>query len=323
MHKYIEVVTSAKLPVDETLNIKRCRYVPDNIENHEMEKLPRICIVTGIHGDELEGQYTCYELSKRLQENPQNLHGIVDIYPGLNSLGIDSITRGIPDFDLDMNRIFPGRKDGSLAERMAYDIVENLIGADLVIDIHASNIFLREIPQARINETMVESLMPLASMLNLDFLWIHPSATVLESTLSHSLNISKTPCIVVEMGVGMRITKEYSIQLVDGIFAVMKKLNIWSGEIQPYIKVKNQLNSLNREVLFINSSSAGIFVPCINHTMTVKKGDKIGDIIDPLEGKIKEEVISPCDGMVFTLREYPVVHTGSLIARVIGEEETV
>lgn len=321
MNKYIEVVTSARLPVDETLNIKRCRYVPDNTEDHEIQKLPRICIVTGIHGDELEGQYTCYELSKRLQENPQNLQGIVDIYPGLNSLGIDSITRGIPDFDLDMNRIFPGRKDGSVAERMAYDIVENLIGADLVIDIHASNIFLREIPQARINETMIESLMPLASMLNLDFLWVHSSATVLESTLSHSLNIRKTPCIVVEMGVGMRITKEYSDQLVYGIFEVMKNLNIWDGEIQHSFKAQNQFNSLDREVSFINSSSAGIFVPCIGHTMTVKKGDKIGDIIDPLEGNVKEEVISPCDGMVFTLREYPVVHTGSLIARVIGEGE--
>lgn len=323
MHKQIDVVTSAKLPVDETLNIKRCRYVPDNADNKTMEKLPRICIVTGIHGDELEGQYTCYKISERLQQNPEYLQGVVDIYPGLNSLGIDSLTRGIPDFDLDMNRIFPGRKDGSVIERMAHDIVENLTGADLVIDIHASNIFLREIPQARINETMAESLMPVASMLNLDFLWIHPAATVLESTLCHSLNIRKTPCVVVEMGVGMRITKQYTDQLIDGIFAVMKELNIWSGEIENFIKVDKQFNSLNREVFFINSAAAGVFVPCIGHSMTIKKGDKIGDIIDPLEGRIKEEVMSPCDGMVFTLREYPIVHTGSLIARIIGEEAAV
>ena len=31
------------------------------------------------------------------------LKGIVEIYPALNPLGVDSISRGIPMFDLDMN----------------------------------------------------------------------------------------------------------------------------------------------------------------------------------------------------------------------------
>lgn len=320
MIKKVEVVSSVQLPVDEVLQIKRCRYTPEYKQNEKSQLLSRICIVTGTHGDELEGQYICYELSRRLNEKPHCLQGIIDIYPALNSLGVDSITRGIPDFDLDMNRIFPGRENGSMVERVAYDIVESLHGADLVIDVHASNIFLREIPQARINENMAENLTPLASLLNLDFLWIHPSATVLESTLSHSLNIKGTPCIVVEMGVGMRITKHYGDQLVDGIFAIMKELKIWSGDVERIMEIHKPINSLEHQVYFVNSATSGIFLPSINHSMIIKKGDKIGDILDPLEGKVKEQIISPCDGMVFTLREYPVVYAGSLVARLIGEE---
>lgn len=45
----------------------------------------------------------------------------------------------------------------------------------------------------------------------------------------------------------------------------------------------------------------------------------MGEIIDVLHGEVLERVISPCNGMIFTLREYPVVYEGSLIARIVGE----
>jgi predicted deacylase len=46
----------------------------------------------------------------------------------------------------------------------------------------------------------------------------------------------------------------------------------------------------------------------------------LGRIIDPTSGTILEELTSPCDGLLFTLREYPVVNPGSLIARVLEVE---
>ena len=107
----VETVVSSALPVDELLSIRKNRLEPD----HKSGREKRICIVTGTHGDELEGQYVCYEVNRRIQSQMENLKGIVDIYPALNPLGVDSITRGIPKFDLDMNRIFPGNKEGSMA----------------------------------------------------------------------------------------------------------------------------------------------------------------------------------------------------------------
>ena len=95
----IEEVVSAHLPVGETLKIQKNR-----IEGAEPQKR-RLAIVTGTHGDELEGQYIAWQLARVLKKRQPLLRGTVDIYPALNPLGISTIYRGLPGFDLDMNRI--------------------------------------------------------------------------------------------------------------------------------------------------------------------------------------------------------------------------
>lgn len=310
----IKTIASVGLPVDEVLEIKKNQITPDILTGNEK----RISIVTGIHGDELEGQFVCYELIRRIREQKHLLHGIVDVYPAMNPLGIDSITRGIPAFDMDMNRLFPGNKDGGMNEYLAAKITSDLLGSDLCIDIHASNIFLTEIPQVRINELHKDTLVPIAKDLNVDFIWVHGASTVLESTLAYSLNSRNTPTLVVEMGVGMRITKEYCNQLVDGIFCVMKRMGIWSGET---ITPRSPIISENPDdVTYLNAPIAGVFVPCVKHWEHLKKGDEIGRIIDPLQGIILEKIISPVDGILFTIREYPIVNSGSLMGRLLREE---
>jgi len=309
----IETVAASALPVDEIMRIEKNRLEPD----HPVENPKRIVIVTGTHGDELEGQFTCYEIIRRINENKQYLNGIVDVFPALNPLGIDTITRGIPKFDLDMNRIFPGNLDGSLAEYTAYQIMEDIKGADLCVDIHSSNIFLREIPQIRINEESAEVLVPLAKQMNVDYIWIHAAATVLEATLAHSLNAIGVPTLVAEMGVGMRITKDYGYQLTEGIFNVMKNMGIWTGPVE---EVREPIVSTDGKVSFINAEVSGVFVPVVNHSRHVAAGQHIGDIVSPITGSVLHSVDSPVDGLVFTLREYPIVYEGSLLARILGGE---
>ena len=313
----IETVTSVDLPIDEKLMIKKNRICP-HVMSEDDASLKRISIVTGIHGDELEGQYVCYELQRRIMEEYDNLQGIVDIYPAMNPLGIDSITRGIPAFDLDMNRLFPGNKDGNMTEYIAAGIMEDVAGSDLVFDIHASNIYLTEIPQIRINELHAETLVPLAKLSNVDFIWVHGASTVLEATFAHSLNSIGTPVLVVEMGVGMRLTREYGEQLIDGIFNTMKELGMWKGEVP---EVRSPMISENPEdVSYLNVSASGLFVPEVKHGAFVSKGDLVGRIVDPLEGKVLDEVRAPQGGMLFTIRDYPIVDEGSLMGRILNEE---
>ena len=303
----IETIATAALAVNENLNIQKRR-----IENGTSKK--RLSLVTGTHGDELEGQYLAYMIGSYLDEHIDCLDGIVDIYPALNPMGIDSITRGVPMFDLDMKRVFPGSKDGTMIEMICSMIVDDIVGSDVCIDVHSSNIFLQEIPQIRMSVPTAPALLPYAKMMNVDFIWVHDAATVLESTLAHTLNTRGTKTLVVEMGVGMRITKEYCKQLFDGIFNLLKELGMWSGETTP---VREPIVSEGREVGFVNSDAAGIFVPCVSFGEAVEKGNHIGDVVDPLSSKTVEKVDAVCDGMIFPLREYPVVYGGSLLARIL------
>lgn len=223
----IKTIVDTELPLDERLLVRK-----NVIKNGKGRK--RFCVVTGTHGDELEGQMVCYEVARLIQANIERLDGTVEIWPALNPLGIDTLQRGVPNFDLDMNRIFPGNEHGTMAEHTAYRICQDLKGADMVLDIHSSNLYLREAPQVRINVLNEDTLVPQAQHLGVDFIWVHDAATVLEATLAHSLNSTGTPCLVVEMGVVQRINNRMCHRLVDGIFNLMRQMGMWKDEPAAY-----------------------------------------------------------------------------------------
>ena len=59
----IENFTKVALYVNENLVIQSNRICPEA----GSEDRGRICVVTGSHGDELEGQFVCYELIRRIK----------------------------------------------------------------------------------------------------------------------------------------------------------------------------------------------------------------------------------------------------------------
>lgn len=304
----VQEVVRLPLAVDEELAVRKNRLGGGG---------KRLCVVTGTHGDELEGQYVVWRLNRLLREQPQHWKGTVDIYPAMNPLGISTMTRGIPLCDLDMNRTFPGNENGSMSEYIAARLVADMQGADAVIDIHASNIFLREIPQVRINVNTAARLVPMARHLNMDLIWVHAAATVLESTLAHSLNALDTPTLVVEMGVGNRLTRAWGDQLIQGILSLMASMGMWTG---PVPQVRDPIVSSDGHVSFVNSPCPGILIPAVEHGTVVHRGEELGLVADPLTGEILQRLPSPADGLLFTLREYPVVYEGSLIARILGAD---
>ncbi len=303
----IKTIVSTELPIDEQFRIRK-----NVIQNGK--KGPRFCVVTGTHGDELEGQMVCYELVKIVNENIGCLNGTFEVYPALNPLGIDTIQRGIPNFDLDMNRIFPGDPHGTMAEQTAHALIDDIKGADMVIDIHSSNLYLRETPQVRINVNTAEKLVPYAEKLGMDFIWVHDAATVLEATLAYSLNSTGTPCLVVEMGVGQRINNSMCRRLVAGIFNLMQHLGMWNGKIES--EIAKPLICKGDNVTFLNAETSGVFLTDLRCGISVTKNQNIGMIVDPLRGKMLSKVCSPIDGYMFTIRAYPIVYEGSLMARI-------
>ena len=312
----IETVFSAELPVSEHLTIQKNRIV--GLGHDKEGSGRRLAIVTGVHGDELEGQYVAFELARRLKASPDLLSGTIDIYPAVNPLGINSIERSVPMFDVDLNRTFPGDEHGELTETLAAAVIDDISGADVAVDIHASNIFLREMPQIRINEISADSLLPIAPLLNVDYVWVHASSTVLESTLAYTLNERGTRTLVVETGVGMRITRDYGERLVDGILRLAASLGMWAGRFRAY---RAPIVSRDGAVSYLNAEAGGIFLPEAEHGTPVIAGQRIGIIADTLTGEVTQPITAPTSGLLFTLREYPVVYPGSLVARILEDEQ--
>ena len=98
----------------------------------------------------------------------------------------------------------------------------------------------------------------------------------------------------------------------------MKKMGIWQGEVNP---VRKPIISRNPEdVCYLNASVGGVFIPAVQHGAKLKKNEAIGRIVDPLCGTVLDEVQAPEEGMLFTIRDYPIVVEGSLMGRLLKKE---
>lgn len=108
---------------------------------------PTLCLTGAVHGDELNGieivRRTVYDL------NPEKLSGRVVGVPIVNLPGFQQGTRYLPD-RRDLNRHFPGSPDGSLADRIAHSLFENVIRkCDMLVDIHTGSQKRTNLPQLR------------------------------------------------------------------------------------------------------------------------------------------------------------------------------
>jgi len=314
--KEISTVASIAMPIGETWTVNRCRYRSDDGAGR------RLCLATGIHGDEMMGQLVLYAVAKRIMDEPNHLHGTVDIYPMLNALGLDIGERHVPTSTrLDMNRVFPGAENGTALESMCYHIHRDMTGADLVIDVHAGTLAKSELHQVRLHETTVDAMMQDALDLSPQLIWIIPDKAAFNATLTGALNAAGTPALVVEVDERRRSAYDTTSHVVEGIFCKMKAMGMWTGETAASpapadIPIVRDDQNLCR----VTCARPGMYVPESCHGLHVKAGQKLGVIIDALHGEMIEEVFSPVDGLVFSQRSYSVVYPGTELARLCRKE---
>lgn len=309
----IETVMTAQMPVGLPIKIKKNRLEPDTIQ----ENMPRLSIVAGVHGDELQGQYICYELIRRIKEERENLKGIVDVYPCVAPMALEIRKRNAPGA-LDMNAMFPGSHHGHTIEYMAAEVIEDLKGSDFCIDIHSSDIFIRELPQIRVPENAGKKVTELVQKSGIPVLWMNSnSSSVWEGSLAYSLRRKGIPNLVIESGIALKIDYEYCKKVIDGIFRMMKELEVFEGEVSP---TKKTVTVKKNDVEVVHCNTSGIFIPKIQIGSFVRENQLLGCIVRPILGAELEEVKSSCDGMIFSLREYPAVCEGELLARICKAE---
>jgi predicted deacylase len=316
MHIRRDSILTLELPYRERLSLRRTVF-------HGGDG-PKAAILAGVHGDELEGLYVCHRLAAWIEAlastRSEAFLGQIELFPAMNPLGLDTLQRLVPVYETDLNRNFPGHAQDALPQCIAEAAMRHLRDMALVIDIHASNIFLREIPQVRINQTYADTLVPLARRMNVDLIWVHGAVTVLEATIAHSLNSRGVPCLVVEMGVGMRITPAFTEQLVVGILNLWRDLGVLAPELEIPAPGRLPLLADDHNVHYLNAETSGLFIPIVEHWINVHADELLGRIVSPYGGDTLSEVRSPVDGILFTLREYPLVYEGSLMARIMATD---
>jgi len=93
-------------------------------------------VIAGIHGD--EGPWGAWAIRKLLEASMiGELKGSLRIVPVANPLAMEADARNSPLDALDLNRSFPGRREGSHTERLAATLTESVVeGADVVLDLH-------------------------------------------------------------------------------------------------------------------------------------------------------------------------------------------
>ena len=96
---------------------------------------PRLVCVAGIHGNEPEGITALLEYWDELDLDA--LNGTLALVPVANPPAFRAGERRNPGDSLDMNRIFPGRVDGTITERLAHHLYHDVVdGADFVLSLH-------------------------------------------------------------------------------------------------------------------------------------------------------------------------------------------
>ena len=98
---------------------------------------PKIWLTSCSHGDEIGTIVIIQELFRRLKKSPL-LKGTIYAFPLMNPIGFETSSRNITLSEEDLNRSFPGDKNGSFAERIAFKIFSTIKETKprLVIDLH-------------------------------------------------------------------------------------------------------------------------------------------------------------------------------------------
>lgn len=281
---------------------------------------PRVAVVAGIHGDELAGMYLCQRLAAWLEglldRDPSAVPGRIEVYPTANSLAIGALSREVPALQVDLNRCFPGDASGPMSHRLAGALLGAVAGAALVVDVHASNRFLRELPQVRVQKDLANTHLALARAMNLDLVWLQ--GTTPGNTLRQALGECHVPCLSVEMGIALRLEAGFVRQAMLGILCAMRQLGVLKVDL-PDPPVRSIVAD-DANIHYLNAPAGGLFEPRVEHGAWVAPGEVIGHVLSPYQGRPLADVRAPCAGRLFTLRELPLVETGSLLARVVDKD---
>ena len=282
---------------------------------HGMRPGPVLALTAGVHGQEYTPVIALQRALKTL--DPRSLAGTVVLVHVSNMPSYRARTIYYSPADgKNLNRVFPGKADGTLSERIAFVITREIIDrATHVIDLHCGdgNESLR--PYSYWITTgkpdVADAGKQMALAFGLDHIVVdrdRPADANASVYLSNTAITRGKPALTIESG-GLARTDEASIAAIErGIAGVLRQLGMRAEGPPP---VAQPILIERSEVL--RSSGTGIFYAAVERGHTVAAGTLIGRVTD-FHGKIIEEIRSPFAGEILYVIGTPAIAAGEPIA---------
>ncbi len=259
---------------------------------------PTLCLTAAVHGDELNG----IEMVRRVMHDldPAKVSGAVIGIPIVNVQGFRRGSRYLPD-RRDLNRYFPGNPNGSAAARIAHSFFANVVShCDALVDLHTGSFERANLPQIRAdlrNPDVVTLTQGFGSMVIL-----HSTPAV--GTLRYAATRAGIPAVTLEAGGPSQLELNEVKLGVKGIetlvntLGMIRKRRLW-GEPEPVYYRSS----------WVRADNGGILLSDVSLGSTVRKGDLLGTITDPMNNA-RTEVRSPYAGRIIGMARNQVVMPG-------------
>ncbi len=290
-------VNIARLPSHSEINISISVI-------RALEDGPVVLLSGGLHGDEINGIETVRRL---LNSDLFKLKkGAIIYVPIINVFGFINFSREVPD-GKDINRSFPGNKTGSLASRVAYFMMKQIIPKiDYGIDYHTGGASRTNYPQIRC-VVKDEINFDLAKAFNAPFILNSPFRP---NSLRKTASKMGKRILVFEGGESLRMDKFAIQEGVSGTLRLLKYLKMI--EKAPEAKAPSILITKST---WVRARFSGLFLNKINSGDVVHKKQILGSITDPF-GEFKKTIQSPVNGYIIGLNNNPVVHQGDALMHI-------
>ncbi|MEM9106186.1 MAG: N(2)-acetyl-L-2,4-diaminobutanoate deacetylase DoeB [Pseudomonadota bacterium] len=235
-------------------------------------------LLTGAnHGDEYEGPVALQNLALDLEVS--DVSGRVIIIPAMNYPAFAAGRRTSPIDGGNMNRLFPGRPDGTVTEKIADYFAAQLVPiADVVVDFHSGGKTLDFVPFACAH--VLEDTAQQAACLAAVKAFNAPYTMMLLEIDSNGMYDTVVEdqgkiFVTTELGGGGSATARSIAIARKGVRNVLKHCNILTGE--PELEPSTMLD-MPDESCFVFSENTGLFEPLVDLGQTVSEADVIARI---------------------------------------------
>ena len=289
-----------KIPIDR-LPTGTLIEIPVYIFNGEKAG-PTVLLQGGLHGDEVNS----IELIRRMliDKNYKIYRGCVIVVPLLNVFGFLNLSRDM--HGKDVNRSFPGSKKGSLASRMAYYLMKELVtNVDFGIDFHTGGAQRCNYPQIRFT-TEDENAVQLAKLFNAPFSF---GSKRIPKSFRNECFKHHIPIIVFEGGESLRLNELAIEKGINGTLNILKYFNMISDKV---ILNKTKPSVILTHRQWIRAKIAGLFSLAVKNGEKVTKNQVLGHIMDTY-GETSFEVKAPYDGYIIAVNNFPIINMGDAL----------